>query len=234
MSYITTPYYLTPTEWERVEDYIAENDYIYESIRDSMWYDVCDWLARDYNRNNEAFKCDSIAFDDSGEAIDLYGFEINTEYYFRHDISKNYDNGYDIYVSVDKDTSNDRLSKSDYYPEFGDNVVFYVVISHDEEDKYGYTEVTDFEAQCTTKDVGRIKSEFTKRGLESAYNEVLESMQDAIDELNSELEDFESEVIGAVAGWFTMRGPEFREYINSYPQFNIAFDDDGNVLDIEF
>lgn len=234
MSYTKTPYDMTESEWERVEDYIAENDDIYYSISDDMWYDVCDWLARDYNRNNEAFKCDSIAFDSSGEVISLSGFEINTNYrYFKYDSSNIYDNGYDIYVDIDTEKSNNNFGNSEY-TDFDDNVVFNVTLSYDEDDGPVYAEDADFETYCTMNSIGRVKSEFVKRGLESAYNEVLEAMQAAIDELNSEFETFESEVIDNVSGWFTMRGPDFRNYTKSYQRFNVEFDDDGNVLDIEF
>ena len=55
---------MTESEWKRVEKYIDEHDDIYDDIRRDMWYDVRDWLARNYNRRGyTVFKCDSIEFD---------------------------------------------------------------------------------------------------------------------------------------------------------------------------
>ena len=231
MSYIKTPYNMTESEWKRVEDYIEEHYDIYDAIREDMWFDVCDWLARNYNqRGNAPFKCDSISFD-SGFAIYLGNFRIK-DFDYIVNVYEGYADDYELLVSVNVDKTNNNINDEIRYPMFGNNVIFDVEVYHYDTD--GYTEIVDFETQCNISEFENMSMWFAKHNIGRKYAEMMDFMQYTIDDLNTEFEKFETEVNDKFAEWFEMRGTEFRKFLNSYYVFNVEFDDNGDVINIEF
>lgn len=233
MSYIKTPYNMTESEWKRVERYIGDHDDIYDGIREDMWYEVCNWLARNYNRRGHAiFKCDSIAFD-SDIASYLGNFKIDEDYYYYlYGVHEDYTDDYELRVAIDVEETNNNLDEEIRYPMFGNNVIFYVKVYHYDTD--GYTDIVDFETQCNISEFKNMSTWFVEHGIEREYADMLEYMQYTIDELNDEFEKFDTEVIDMFAKWFAMRGTEFRKFLNSYYVFNVGFNDSGEVVNIEF
>ena len=145
MSYTKTPYDMTESEWKQVEKYIDEHDDIYYSIRDDMWFDVCDWLANNYNRRgNVTFNCNSIAFD-GDDAVLLGKFRIKDSLYI-NDVYTGYADDYELVALVNVDKTNDNIGDEIRYPMFGNNVIFDVEVYH--YDTNGYTEIVDFETKC--------------------------------------------------------------------------------------
>ena len=231
MSYTKTPYDMTESEWKRVEKYIDEHDDIYYSIRDDMWFDVCDWLANNYNRRgNVTFNCDSIAFE-GDDAVLLGKFRIKDSMYIV-DVYEGYADDYELVALVNVDKTNDNIGDEIRYPMFGNNVIFDVEVYHYDTD--GYTEIVDFETQCNISEFEKMSMWFAKHGLGRKYAEILNFMEYAIVDLNTEFEKFETEVIDMFAKWFAMRGTEFRKYLESYQVFNVEFDDNGKVVNIEY
>lgn len=231
MSYTKTPYDMTESEWKRVERYIDEHDDIYYSIRDDMWFDVCDWLANNYNRRgNVTFNCDSIAYEDD-DAVLLGKFRIKDSLYI-NDVYEGYADDYELVALVNIDRTNDNIGDEIHKPMFGDNVIFDVEVYHYDTD--GYTEIVDFETQCNISEFENMSMWFAKHDIGRKYAEMLDFMQYAIDDLNTEFEKFDAEVIDMFAKWFAMRGTAFREYLESYQVFNVKFDDNGKVVNIEY
>ena len=231
MSYTKKPYDMTESEWKQVERYIDEHDDIYDGIRDDMWFDVCDWLANNYNRRgNVTFNCDSIAFE-GDDAVLLGKFRIKDSMYIV-DVYEGYADDYELVALVNFGKTSNNLSDEIRHPMFGDNVIFDVEVYHYDTD--GYTEIVDFETQCNISEFEKMSMWFAKHGLGRKYAEMLNFMEYAIVDLNTEFEKFETEVIDRFAKWFAMRGTEFRKFLNSYYVFNVEFDNNGEVVNIEF
>lgn len=232
MSYTKTPYDMTESEWKRVEKYIDEHDDIYYSIRDDMWFDVCDWLSNNYNRRgNTIFKCDSIAFD-GDNAVLLGKFRIDEDnYYYLYDIHEDYTDDYELRVAIDVNETNNNLDDEIHYPMFGNNVIFNVGVYHYDTD--GYTDIVDFEIQCNISEFKNMSTWFAKHDIARECVDMLEYMQDTIDKLNDKFEKFDTEVIDMFAEWFAMRGTAFRKYLDSYQRFDVEFDNNGEVVNIE-
>lgn len=222
---------MTESEWKQVERYIDEHDDIYDGIRDDMWFDVCDWLANNYNRRgNVTFNCDSIAFE-GDDAVLLGKFRIKDSMYIV-DVYEGYADDYELVALVNFGKTSNNLSDEIRHPMFGDNVIFDVEVYHYDTD--GYTEIVDFETQCNISEFEKMSMWFAKHGLGRKYAEMLNFMEYAIVDLNTEFEKFETEVIDRFAKWFAMRGTEFRKFLNSYYVFNVEFDNNGEVVNIEF
>lgn len=224
---------MTESEWKQVEKYIDEHDDIYYAIRDDMWFEVCDWLANKYNRRgNTVFKCDSIAFD-GDNAVLLGKFRIDEDkYYYLNDTYDGYSDDYETRVSVNVDKTNDNLDDEIHYPMFGNNVIFDVEVYHYDTDEY--TEIVDFETQCNISEFENMSMWFAKHDIGREYARMLKYMQYIIDDWNTEFEKFDTEVIDMFAKWFAMSGPSFREFLESYSRFDVEFDNNGKVVNIEF
>lgn len=222
---------MTESEWKRVEDYIDGHYDIYDAIREDMLFDVYDWFARNYNQRGSApFKCDSVSFD-SGFAIYLENFRIK-DFDYIVNVYEGYANDYELVVSVNVDKTNNNIRGEIRYPMFGNNVIFDVEVYHYDTD--GYTEIVDFETQCNISEFENMSMWFAKHDIGRKYAEMLNFMQYAIADLNTEFEKFETEVIDKFAEWFEMRGTAFRKYLDSYQSIRIEFNDNGEVVNIKF
>ena len=231
MSYTKKPYDMTESEWKQVEKYIDEHYDIYDAIREDMWFDMCDWLVRDYNRRgNVTFNCDSITFD-GDTAVYLGNFRIKDSMYIV-DVYEGYADDYELVALVNFGKTSNNLSDEIHHPMFGNNVIFDVEVYHYDTD--GYTEIVDFETKCNISEFEKMSMWFAKHDIEREYADMLEYMQYTIDELNGEFEKFDTEVIEMFAKWFAMRGTEFRKFLYSYSVFNVEFDDNGKVVNIEY
>lgn len=221
---------MTESEWKQVEKYIDEHDNIYDAIRDDMWFDISDWLTRDYNRRgNVTFNCDSIAFD-GDNAVLLGKFRIKDSL-FINDVYEGYADDYELVALFNVDKTNDNIYDEIRHPMFGDNVIFDVEVYHYDTD--GYTEIVDFETQCNISEFENMSMWFAKHDIGRKYAEMLDFMQYAIDDLNAKFEKFETEVIDVFAEWFAMRGTAFRKYLDSYQTIRVEFDDNGKVVNVK-
>lgn len=242
MSYTKTFSQLSPSEWKKVEQFIDMDYELYATIADSMWFDMTDYISNTYNgKGNKCFKCYTLNFD--GENLTRFNsFKLDLNYI---DYANRYDGGIEYYYNNEREY--------DYH--MGDNTFNLVDITvtlvpdvdvnyHDIKDCIHFrVKMTIVKPDGTTvkKEDFCTFEEFEVRferfmeqyGLTDNYLDIVSMMDGARYIIIKKFEQFKEEVVDVYSKWFAMRGPEFRNYMLSYPDdCGVIFNDNGNIEEI--
>ena len=228
MEYTKRTSQLTESEWQAVEDYFQTDIYWNEWNIDALYTDMEEYCTNILGSIN-GWSCDTLLFvagEPAYEYVGLYyaGLVDNDVLNKYLEPYENVGNG----MGVEWNALDINFNKTvGYSIDFKDVTYFGVYFADDEYADYVDLNIDDFK---------RHKYELVEAGYQEQYSKILDFMNKTISMLEDGYNEFLNEVERVTEFYdnaMYCEGPDFRSWLTNVSML-ITFDDDGDVVDVNF
>lgn len=215
-------------DWKNFEIYINKPQNY--DVLDNIVYDIYDEIkevcAESIGSMGYDWSLENIGFDGNRSTGEIYGLEYNPKH-DNHE-SKQLSNGYEIkFESAGLDSANAYPLDMDVRDYIGSD---YIIVLPDGNETY--FEMYDM---YDDDELNEVVQEYSIPS--HVVNEIKSFIEEIYDNIQNSYNDFKDDVdstAGAYEAILDLEGKYFREYISKYEWWEIIFDENYNVIKIEY
>ena len=215
-------------DWKNFEIYInkPQNYDVLDNIVYGIYDEIKEVCAESIGSMGYDWSLENIGFDGGRSTGEIYGLEYNPKHDNRE--SKQLSNGYEIkFESAGLDSANAYPLDMDVRDYIGSD---YIIVLPDGNETY--FEMYDM---YDDDELNEVVQEYSIPS--HIVNEIKSFIEEIYDNIQNSYNDFKDDVdstAGAYEAILDLEGKYFREYISKYEWWEIIFDENSNVIKIEY